>query len=78
MIKETIVDDIYSPKPPKKTKKTKITYDDFCEILNYRFKKVVLLKRALTHSSFKKNRLENNQRNELFGDRVLGLSLINK
>ena len=32
MIKETIVDDIYAPKPEKKPKKTKITYDDFCEI----------------------------------------------
>ncbi|MBD5405407.1 ribonuclease III [bacterium] len=75
MIKETIVDDIYSPKPTKKQKKVKITYDDFCEILNYRFKKVILLKRALTHSSFTKNRLENNQRLEFLGDRVLGLSI---
>lgn len=77
MIKETIVDDIYAPKPatPKKHKKKKITYDDFCEILNYRFKKVVLLKRALTHSSFTKNRLENNQRLEFLGDRVLNLTI---
>ena len=76
MIKETIVDDIYSPKPvKKKEKKTKINYDEFCEILNYRFKRVILLKKALTHSSFSKNRLENNQRLEFLGDRVLNLSI---
>ncbi len=75
MIKETIVDDIYAPKKQKAPKKTKLTYDDFCEILNYRFKRVVLLKKALTHSSFSKNRLENNQRLEFLGDRVLGLSI---
>ena len=75
MIKETIVDDIYAPKPEKKPKKTKITYDDLCEILDYRFKRVVLLQRALTHSRLSKNRLENNQRLEILGDRVLGLTI---
>jgi ribonuclease-3 len=76
MIKETIIDDIYTPNEIKAYKKrVKITYDEFCELINYRFARVVLMKRALTHSSFSKNRLENNERLEFLGDRVLGLAI---
>jgi ribonuclease-3 len=75
-IKETIIDDIYTPQEIKAyNKRAKVTYDEFCDILGHHFQRAVLLKRALTHSSFSKNRLENNERLEFLGDRVLGLSV---
>ncbi|MDR1477160.1 MAG: ribonuclease III [Rickettsiales bacterium] len=59
----------------KETDKPKVSYEKFCKMLGYSFQRLVLLKRALTHSSFSPNRLENNQRLEFLGDRVLGLSV---
>ena len=52
-----------------------LNYDDFCEILGYRFSRVILFKRALTHSSFSQSKQDNNERLEFLGDRVLGLSI---
>lgn len=72
MIKETIIET--TAKPISK-KRSKINYDDFCKIINYNFKRAILLKHAITHSSSSKNKLENNQRLEFLGDRVLGLSI---
>ncbi len=54
---------------------SKINYEAFFEVLGYTFNKTILLKRALTHSSFTKNKLDNNERLEFLGDRVLGLSV---
>ena len=49
------------------------------EQINYKFKNIALLEEALTHSSFKKNKLKINKKNyerlEFLGDRVLGLVL---
>ena len=42
------------------------------KIINYKFKDINLLKKALTHSSFSKNE-ENYEKLEFVGDRVLGL-----
>ena len=55
--------------------KMEIKYEEFCEILGYKFTRVVLFKKALTHSSFTKTKLDNNERLEFLGDRVLGLSV---
>lgn len=55
-------------------KKT-ISYEDFCAILGYKFNKISLYKKALTHSSVTKDKSENNERLEFLGDRVLGLSV---
>ncbi len=52
-----------------------LNYDDFCEILGYKFSRVILFKRALTHSSFSQSKQDNNERLEFLGDRVLGLSI---
>ena len=43
------------------------------DCLGYRFRKPGLLRHALTHSSFTKDRLSSNERLEFLGDRVLGL-----
>jgi len=47
--------------------------------INYKFKKIVLLEEALTHSSYEKNNIlmkkKNYERLEFLGDRVLGLVL---
>ena len=47
--------------------------------INYKFKNIVLLEEAITHSSFQKNNLKikkkNYERLEFLGDRVLGLVL---
>jgi len=44
---------------------------DFEKIINYNFKKTELLQQALTHKSF--NNIDNNEKLEFLGDRVLGL-----
>ena len=54
---------------------TKITYEDFCKIIGYKFTQYSLFEKALTHSSFTQTKLENNERLEFLGDRVLGLSV---
>ena len=59
----------------EKAPQMEINYEDFCEILGYRFTRVILFKKALTHSSFTKNKLDSNERLEFLGDRVLGLSI---
>ena len=44
------------------------------KIIGYNFRNTSLIKTALTHSSFsKENRINNNERLEFLGDRVLGL-----
>ena len=44
------------------------------KIISYTFKDESLLKIALTHSSFsKEKKIKNNERFEFLGDRVLGL-----
>ena len=55
--------------------KKEITYEDFYKIIGYKFTRIILLKKALTHSSFSKVKLDNNERLEFLGDRVLGLSI---
>lgn len=45
------------------------------KILNYKYKNSLLLKQALTHSSFESNVEENYERLEFLGDRVLGLAI---
>jgi len=53
-----------------------INIDNFEEIIEYRFKKRLLLEEALTHSSYIKKsekELKNNQRMEFLGDSVLEL-----
>ena len=53
---------------------------DFEKIINYNFKKTESLQQALTHKSF--NNIDNNEKLEFLGDRVLGLvisqTLLNK
>jgi ribonuclease-3 len=53
---------------------------DLEKIINYNFKKFELLEQALTHKSF--DNIENNEKLEFLGDRVLGLvisqTLLNK
>ena len=53
---------------------------DLEKIINYDFKKTELLQQALTHKSF--NNIDNNEKLEFLGDRVLGLvisqTLLNK
>ena len=44
---------------------------DLEKIINYNFKKTELLQQALTHKSF--NNIDNNEKLEFLGDRVLGL-----
>ena len=55
--------------------KDTITYEKFCDILGYHFNQISLYKKALTHSSVSKEKLNNNERLEFLGDRVLGLSV---
>ncbi len=55
--------------------KIEINYEEFCKILGYKFNQLSLYKKALTHSSFTKNKLESNERLEFLGDRILGLSV---
>ncbi|QDU39920.1 Ribonuclease 3 [Maioricimonas rarisocia] len=46
---------------------------DECEaVLQYRFRDRVLLRRALTHSSVSRTRLDSNERLEFLGDAILG------
>ena len=52
-----------------------ITYEKFCDVLGYKFNQLSLYQKALTHSSVSKNKLDNNERLEFLGDRVLGLSI---
>lgn len=52
-----------------------ISYEEFCDILGYHFNQISLYKKALTHSSVSNNKLDNNERLEFLGDRVLGLSI---
>ena len=59
----------------EKNPRMEINYEEFCEILGYKFTRVILFKKALTHSSFTKNKLDSNERLEFLGDRVLGLSI---
>ena len=49
---------------------------DFEKIINYNFKKIELLQQALTHKSF--NNIDNNEKLEFLGDRVLGLIISKK
>ena len=53
---------------------------DLEKLINYNFKKTELLQQALTHKSF--NNIDNNEKLEFLGDRVLGLvisqTLLNK
>ncbi len=51
-------------------------YKEIEKILEYNFNDQNLLKRSLTHKSF--NNLENNEKLEFFGDRVLGLIISKK
>ena len=48
--------------------------------LGYRFKNEALLARALTHASLRgsKKVLEDNERLEFLGDRVLGLAIVER
>ena len=46
------------------------------KIIKYNFKKSFLLEKALTHKSF--NNIENNEKLEFLGDRVLGLIISEK
>ena len=46
------------------------------KIINYNFKKNILLERALTHKSFDNH--QNNEKLEFLGDRVLGLVISQK
>ena len=46
------------------------------KIINYSFKKISLLERALTHKSF--DNVINNEKLEFLGDRVLGLVISQK
>ncbi len=55
--------------------KETMNYEKLCDILGYRFNQIYLYKKALTHSSVTKDKLENNERLEFLGDRVLGLSV---
>ncbi|MCR5506656.1 MAG: ribonuclease III [bacterium] len=55
--------------------KIEMNYEEFCKILGYTFNQIALYKKALTHSSLTKNKLESNERLEFLGDRVLGLSV---
>ena len=55
--------------------KIEMNYEEFCKILGYNFNQISLYKKALTHSSFTKEKLENNERLEFLGDRILGLSV---
>lgn len=55
--------------------KMEVNYEEFCEIIGHKFTRVILFKKALTHSSFSKIKLDTNERLEFLGDRVLGLSI---
>lgn len=61
------------------TKEEKVTLKSFQKKLNYRFKKLELLKKALTHKSYtnemKLSPLEHNERIEFLGDAVLELAI---
>ena len=54
----------------------KQNFNQLEEILNYKFKDINLIKLALTHSSY--NNLDNNEKLEFLGDRVLGLIISKK
>ena len=51
--------------------------EDFYKIIGYKFTRIILLKKALTHSSFSKVKLDNNERLEFLGDAVLKLIVSN-
>ncbi len=54
----------------------KISYQVLEKKINFRFKNINLLIRALTHKSF--NSIKNNEKIEFLGDRVLGLVIAKK
>ena len=49
---------------------------EFEKIINYNFKKIRLLEKALTHKSY--DNINNNEKLEFLGDRVLGLVISQK
>jgi len=49
---------------------------DFEKIINYNFKKISILEKALIHKSF--DNVSNNEKLEFLGDRVLGLVISEK
>ena len=49
---------------------------EFEKIIYYNFKKIKLLEKALTHKSY--NNINNNEKLEFLGDRVLGLVISQK
>ena len=54
----------------------KIDYSKLEKKINYKFKNKNLLIQSLTHKSF--NKLNNNEKIEFLGDRVLGLVIAKK
>ena len=54
----------------------KINYKNFEKKINFKFNNVDLLIKSLTHKSF--NSIDNNEKIEFLGDRVLGLVIAKK
>ena len=54
----------------------KINYQDLQKKINFKFKNLDLLIKSLTHKSF--NPINNNEKIEFLGDRVLGLVIAKK
>ncbi|MBN2064592.1 MAG: hypothetical protein JW745_07295, partial [Sedimentisphaerales bacterium] len=49
--------------------------EEFQNIINYHFKDISLLDKALRHASAADRRLDSNERLEFLGDSVLGLTI---